>query len=87
MNHALAEARPDRYFLPPYVARRGWIGLWLDVGDVDWEEVAELTLDSYRLIRRDASSHHWTINSATGNDLQSRSQLPWRSMIHRVHRC
>lgn len=50
VNHALAETRPDRYFLPPYVASRGWVGLWLDVGEVDWEEVAELMLDSYRLI-------------------------------------
>ena len=42
-------AAPDRFFVPPYVGPSGWIGVWLD-GDVDWEEVAELVRDAYRLI-------------------------------------
>lgn len=35
----LVEANPDRYFLPPYVARQGWIGVRLD-RDTPWNEIA-----------------------------------------------
>ncbi len=43
----LARADPDRFFRPPYVGRRGWLGVRLDV-DVDWDEIAELCEDAYR---------------------------------------
>jgi phosphoribosylglycinamide formyltransferase-1 len=46
----LVDADPERYFMPPYMAHHGWVGLRLDVGQVDWEEVEELVLQSYRLI-------------------------------------
>ena len=42
-------AAPDRFFVPPYVGRSGWIGVWLD-GDVDWTQVAEILRDGYRLV-------------------------------------
>jgi hypothetical protein len=42
----LAAAEPGRFFRPPYVGGRGWIGVRLD-GDVDWAEIAELCLDAY----------------------------------------
>jgi hypothetical protein len=45
---ALAEAQPDRFYLPAYIGPRGWIGLRLDVGEIDWDEVAELVALSYR---------------------------------------
>jgi hypothetical protein len=28
---------PVRYFRPPYVANRGWIGIYLDAGEPDWD--------------------------------------------------
>ena len=28
---------PERYFRPPYVGGRGWIGIYLDTGDLDWD--------------------------------------------------
>lgn len=31
---------PDRYFKPPYVGSKGWIGIYLDTGAVDWDLVA-----------------------------------------------
>ena len=40
---------PERFFAPPYVGPKGWIGIWLD-GDVNWTEVHELVHDSYRAI-------------------------------------
>ena len=39
---------PGRFFVPPYVGRYGWIGIWLDV-EIDWNEVADLVEESYRL--------------------------------------
>ena len=49
-NQALAEAQPDRFFLPAYIASKGWVALRLDRGKVDWDEVRELLLGSYTLI-------------------------------------
>jgi hypothetical protein len=44
----LVGAAPHKFFRPPYVGHKGWIGVSL-VGDVDWQEVAELVADSYRM--------------------------------------
>lgn len=49
-NKALAEAQPERFYLPAYIASKGWVALRLDVGKIDWEEVKELILGSYALI-------------------------------------
>ena len=49
-NKALVEAQPDRFYLPAYVASRGWVALRLDVGKIDWEEVRELLFGSYTLL-------------------------------------
>ncbi|SDD49950.1 MmcQ/YjbR family DNA-binding protein [Auraticoccus monumenti] len=40
---------PVRFFRPPYVGHRGWLGVFLDV-EVDWDQVADLVTDAYRLI-------------------------------------
>jgi hypothetical protein len=34
-NKALAEAQPDRFYLPAYIASKGWVALRLDLGKVD----------------------------------------------------
>ena len=34
--------------MPPYVGPSGRVGVWLD-GKVDWDEVAELLADAWRL--------------------------------------
>ncbi len=44
----LVGADPERFFVPPYVGYRGWIGLRLDV-KVDWDDVAEIVADAYRM--------------------------------------
>ena len=41
---------PQRFFRPPYVGVRGWVGVYLDVPQVDWDEVAELVADAYRTV-------------------------------------
>jgi hypothetical protein len=38
-----------RFFLPAYLGPYGWLGLDLDAGRPDWEEVAELVDASFRL--------------------------------------
>lgn len=49
-NQALmVQAKPNRFFVPPYVGPSGWIGVWLD-RSVDWNELDELLRDSYRLV-------------------------------------
>ena len=48
-NTELADRLPGRYFLPSYTASRGWVGLWLDAGPVDWEEVERLAVEAYLL--------------------------------------
>lgn len=45
----LVASSPDRYFRPPYVGARGWVGMRLD-GDLDWDEVEEMCLDAYRVV-------------------------------------
>ncbi len=42
-------AEPERFFVPPYVGHRGWLGVWLDV-PVDWDEIADLVADAYRRV-------------------------------------
>ena len=49
-QQALVAGDPGRYFVPAYLGARGWVGLWLDLPEVDWEEVAELVTESYRLV-------------------------------------
>jgi hypothetical protein len=48
-NCALAESDPKRFFMPKYMAHHGWVGLYLDVGRIDWQEVRELVTDAYVL--------------------------------------
>ena len=48
LQEGLVSADPERFFVPPYVGHRGWIGLWLDA-DVDWDHLAELVNQSYRM--------------------------------------
>jgi hypothetical protein len=43
----LVAAEPDRFFRPPYVGGRGWLGVFLDL-EVDWHEMAEIVADAYR---------------------------------------
>jgi hypothetical protein len=46
---SLVAESPGRFFRPPYVGGRGWIGVRLD-GQVEWAEIAELCEDAYRAV-------------------------------------
>lgn len=45
----LVAADSTRYFVPPYVGTRGWVGFRFDAGPVDWDDVRDLVEESYRL--------------------------------------
>jgi predicted DNA-binding protein (MmcQ/YjbR family) len=46
----LAVEHPERFFVPAYLGSRGWIGLWLDDPEPDWDEVERLVVEAYRLV-------------------------------------
>jgi hypothetical protein len=49
MQEALVASEPERFFRPPYVGVRGWLGVYLDV-PVDWEEIADIVTEAYRCV-------------------------------------
>jgi hypothetical protein len=49
VQQILVGADPDLFFVPPYVGHNGWIGIRLDLEGTDWEEVAGLVEESYRM--------------------------------------
>ena len=49
-NTALVSAQPARFYFPDYLASKGWVGLRLDTGKIDWTEVRKLVRGSYQLI-------------------------------------
>ena len=46
MQAELVEADPDRFYVPPYVGHRGWIGVRLDRG-FDRDEIAGFLEDAF----------------------------------------
>jgi hypothetical protein len=64
MQQVLVEGDPERFFVPPYVGHRGWLGVRLD-RDVPWAQIEGIVEDAYAEIapakllaeaRADASS-------------------------------
>ena len=45
----LVEEDPERFFRPPYVGHRGWLGVHLDV-EPDWDEVRAVVTEAYRCV-------------------------------------
>jgi hypothetical protein len=50
VQEELVAAEPDRFFRPPYVGGRGWIGVRMDGRTIDWDEVAAICEDAYRVV-------------------------------------
>ena len=46
LQATLVDADPERFFVPPYVGHRGWLGVRLDRG-LDWNELAGIAEDAY----------------------------------------
>lgn len=45
----LVEADPDRFWVPAFVGRHGWVGIRLDLEEPDWDGVALLLHDAWML--------------------------------------
>src|SRR6185369_2178891 len=48
-QEAMIFTDPERFFRPPYVGPRGWVGVRID-GKVDWSVVAALVAQAYGLV-------------------------------------
>ena len=46
----LVQADPERFFRPPYVGHRGWLGVYLDV-EVDWTELEAIIRRAHVQVR------------------------------------
>jgi hypothetical protein len=46
LRSTLIHSEPEIYFLPPYVAHLGWVGVRLD-RDASWEEIESVIGDAY----------------------------------------
>ena len=60
-QEVLVGSDPERFFRPPYVGVRGWLGVYLDV-PVDWGLIEELVRDAYRTVapKRLATALEWS---------------------------
>ncbi len=78
VQEALVAEDPVRFFRPPYVGPKGWIGVRID-RKPDWRIVAGLVADAYRCVApphlvqqldatRDASKRGWRASWITGDD-------------------
>lgn len=45
----LVNSSPKHFYLPAYMAHQGWIAMRLDVTPVDWEQVASLMMEAFKL--------------------------------------
>ena len=45
----LVGEEPERFFIPPYVGHRGWLGVRLD-RKPDWDEIGEIIVEAYRTV-------------------------------------
>jgi hypothetical protein len=46
LQEMLVDADPEKFFRPPYVGHRGWLGVRLDRG-LDWDELTGIVEDAY----------------------------------------
>ena len=49
VQEEMVALEPDRFYRPPYVGPRGWLGVRLD-RKVDWDEVRAILTDAYRKV-------------------------------------
>ena len=79
----LVEADPERFFVPPYVGHRGWLGVRLDRG-LDWDELAGIVEDAFAEVappswssgRRPPATSRPRRGAPAGG--RPRSSGPWR---------
>jgi len=50
VQSSLVASDPERFYVPPYVGHRGWVGVRVDIEPVQWERVEDLVEDAYRCV-------------------------------------
>lgn len=48
-QEAMIASDPTKYFRPPYVGVKGWLGVYLDV-EVDWSEIEGIVGEAYQTV-------------------------------------
>ncbi|HET9457402.1 MAG TPA: MmcQ/YjbR family DNA-binding protein [Candidatus Limnocylindrales bacterium] len=49
VQESLVASDPERFFVPPYVGHRGWLGVRLDV-PVDWDEIERIVGEAWLVV-------------------------------------
>jgi predicted DNA-binding protein (MmcQ/YjbR family) len=49
VQEILVHSDPERFFVPPYVGHKGWVGVRLDLKSPKWDQVAGILEDGYRM--------------------------------------
>ncbi len=49
VQEALVASEPEKFYRPPYVGVRGWLGVYLDV-PLDWDEIEGLVAQAHGFI-------------------------------------
>lgn len=82
VQEILVHADRERFFVPPYVGSKGWVGVRLD-RPVDWEELAGIIADAHRmsaprrlLARLAADSEKQPGSGATKKRLRASAKAP-----------
>lgn len=47
---ALIGSDPEKYYRPPYVGHRGWLGVRLEAAEIDWAEIETVVREAYRVV-------------------------------------
>jgi hypothetical protein len=47
VQEMLVEADPDRFWVPAFVGRHGWVGIRLDLEEPDWDEIADFVRQAW----------------------------------------
>jgi hypothetical protein len=73
LQEILVNADAKRFFVPPYVGSKGWIGVRLDY-KVDWDELAEMLHDGYSMSAPKRLRTLVTGQSAAPSDVASKKR-------------
>lgn len=47
-QHRWIRTDPETFFVPDYLGARGWLGIRLDLAEVDWDAIGELLTNAYQ---------------------------------------
>jgi hypothetical protein len=47
-QHRMIRTDPETFFVPDYLGAKGWLGIRLDLAEVDWDAVTESLRNAYQ---------------------------------------